>query len=64
MKDGEGLWGEMRAGVGGGGVKVQKYTSAIQYLSGEIFFRAKKFLLDDDGELSAIGSDRLRTEFL
>ncbi len=31
--------GEVRAGVGGGGVKVQKYTSVIQ-CSGENFFRA------------------------
>jgi hypothetical protein len=42
---GKGERGEMRAGVWGGGVKIQKNTSVIQCCSGEIFFRAKNFLL-------------------
>jgi hypothetical protein len=31
--------------MGGGVVKVQKYTSVIQCCSGDIFFRAKNFFL-------------------
>ena len=38
--------------------KVQKYTSVIQCCSGEIFFRAKNFFVDDDNGLSATGSVR------
>ncbi len=36
----------------------QKYTSVIQLCSGEIFFRAKNFVFDDDSGLFAIGSGR------
>ncbi len=36
----------MRAGVGGGGgVKVQKYTSVIQCYSGDNFFQSQEFFL-------------------
>ncbi len=39
----------------GGGVKVQKYISATQYRSREIFFIAKNFFVDDDSGHSAFG---------
>ncbi len=54
MSDEEGLaWGgggDERWGRGGG-VKVQKYISATQYRSREIFFIAKNFFVDDDTPL-------------
>jgi hypothetical protein len=54
---GEGELG-MKAGVGGGGGGVQKYTTVIQCFSIEIFLRAKNFFVDDDSGLSATGSIR------
>ncbi len=63
MSDGEGLaWG----GGGnegwdwGGGVKVQKYTSAIQYRSGEIFTEPRIFLFVTIADSLLLG----QTEFL
>ncbi len=48
--------GGMRAGVGRGGVIVQKYTSAIQWRD---FFQSQEFFVfDDDSGLSAIWSVR------
>ncbi len=57
MFGGEGELG-MKAGVGGGGGGVQKYTTVIQCFSIEIFLRAKNFFVDDDSGLSATGSIR------
>ncbi len=50
--------GKTRAGVGGEGVKVKKYTSVIQCCIGEIFSESRIFLVDDDSELPGIGSVR------
>jgi hypothetical protein len=50
----------MKAGVWGGGVKVEKYISDIQCCSGEIFFKAKKRILfvDDDSGLNLYDDSR------
>ncbi len=49
MSDGKGERrgeGGMGAGVWGGGVKVQKYTSAIQCYRGEIFLQSQETIAD------------------
>jgi hypothetical protein len=54
--------GEMKAGVGGE-VNVQKYTSAIQFCSGEIFFRAKHFLLMTIADSPLLGQSASGLQF-
>ncbi len=52
--------GEMRAGVGRGGFKVTKYTSAIQWRD---FFQSQEFFVDDDTDSLLLGQATSRLNF-
>jgi hypothetical protein len=41
-----------------GGVKLQKYTSVFECCRGDIFSEPRKFFVDDESRLSAVGSVR------